>query len=193
MNIFALDNDPKKAARYHCDKHVVKMVIESAQMLSTAHRLLDGELTIEKVTYASGRKGTRKTWTIPNDPIGRDDILYRVAHPHHPSTKWTCESAENYRWHYQLFVSLCEEYTHRYGKHHMSDTKLRDILAILPQNINYAAKRRSPFALAMKSEPQCIDQSDPIGSYRSFYKTKQDKFTMAWTNRRTPKWFNAVT
>jgi hypothetical protein len=43
MNIFYLDKDPIKAAEYSCDKHVVKMILESAQMLCTAHRVLDGE------------------------------------------------------------------------------------------------------------------------------------------------------
>ena len=44
MNIFYLDNDPIKSAELHCDKHVVKMIIEYAQLMSTAHRVLDGEL-----------------------------------------------------------------------------------------------------------------------------------------------------
>ena len=43
MNIFVLDKDPHIAAQMHCDRHVPKMIVESAQMLSTAHRLLDGE------------------------------------------------------------------------------------------------------------------------------------------------------
>ena len=45
MNIFVLDQDTTQAAQLQCDKHVVKMIVESAQMLSTAHRVLDGILT----------------------------------------------------------------------------------------------------------------------------------------------------
>ena len=43
MNIFILDKDPMKAAMMLCDRHVPKMIVESAQMLSTVHRLLDGK------------------------------------------------------------------------------------------------------------------------------------------------------
>ena len=48
MNIFVLDKNPIKAAQQHCDKHVVKMILESAQMLSTAHRILDGKLEMRR-------------------------------------------------------------------------------------------------------------------------------------------------
>ena len=44
MNIFYLHENPEICAEYHCDKHVVKMILETAQMLSTAHRIIDGEL-----------------------------------------------------------------------------------------------------------------------------------------------------
>ena len=44
MNIFVLNKDPVLAAQEQCDKHVVKMIVESAQMLSTAHRMLDGQV-----------------------------------------------------------------------------------------------------------------------------------------------------
>ena len=57
MNIFYLDNDPKVAAEMHCDKHVVKMLVEYAQILSTAHRMVDGEKYIGKSKL--GRKVTR--------------------------------------------------------------------------------------------------------------------------------------
>ena len=52
MNIFYLSTNTDECARYHCDKHVVKMILETAQMLSTAHRVLDGdELADEKILY----------------------------------------------------------------------------------------------------------------------------------------------
>ena len=47
MNIFVLDEDPTIAAQMQCDKHVVKMIVESAQMLSTAHRMLDGKMIMK--------------------------------------------------------------------------------------------------------------------------------------------------
>ena len=72
MNIFYLDSDPYVAAKMHCDKHVVKMILESAQMLSTAHRVLDGD------EYADERG------------------LYKMAHKNHPSTIWVRTSTDNY-------------------------------------------------------------------------------------------------
>lgn len=64
MNIFRLDNDPISAAIYQCDKHVVKMCLETAQLLSTTHRVLDGE-EASPVLY----KATHK-----NHPSARQDV-----------------------------------------------------------------------------------------------------------------------
>ena len=69
MNIFYLHEDPKKAAEYQYNKHVVKMILESAQMLCTAHHLLDG----------------------PDA-----DVPYKIAHKNHPSTVWARQSSQNY-------------------------------------------------------------------------------------------------
>jgi hypothetical protein len=63
MNIFVLDKNPIKAAQQHCDKHVVKMILESAQMLSTAHRILDGKPEMRR--SASG-KTMQKYWVLPD-------------------------------------------------------------------------------------------------------------------------------
>ena len=79
MNIFVLDKDPVKAAQYQCDKHVVKMIVESAQMLSTAHRLLDGKMTvIERVSPKTGKKRKAKVWSIDGSPI--DSVLRSEEH-----------------------------------------------------------------------------------------------------------------
>ncbi len=177
MNIFALDNCPILAAQYHCDKHVVKMIVESAQMLSTAHRVIDGT---EYTQIQNGRKS--RQWKHP------EDQLYKVAHLNHPSSVWTRECAANYGWHYQLFCALCDEYRHRYGKVHATDQKLRNILKWFPSKINRTLPI-TPFKLAMKSSPECMDESNPVESYRKFYHTKQDRFKMVWTNREVPSWF----
>lgn len=185
MNIFILDQNPKTAAMYHCNTHVVKMIVESAQMLSTAHRMLDGKLTIAQVLNKKGQSRKKKIWNHPNRKL--DEALYLVAHPGHPSTKWTLESDDNYDWHYQLFAALCDEYTYRYGKVHMTDTRLRKVLANRPKNIPKIGP--TPFALAMKSNPECMDYGNPVASYRAFYQTKQDRFKMVWTGRPIPQWF----
>lgn len=187
MNIFSLDYDPVRAAIFHCDKHVVKMIVESAQMLSTAHRMLDGKMTTILATTKTGLLRKKKVWTLDDD---RNDILYKVAHPSHPSTKWTALTAANYNWHYRLFVALCDEYTLRYSKIHKSDAMLRTVLGNRPNNIaGHTNSVITPFALAMKQNPECMDPSDPVGSYRKFYKTKQSRFKMVWTKRQVPSWF----
>ena len=180
MNIFVLDKDPVKAAQLQCDKHVVKMIVESAQMLSTTHRMLDGILTLE--LSKNGRKVKR--WVLDDE---REQVVYKAVHMNHPCTVWTRESAGNYAWHYAHFVALCDEYTHRYGKVHATDKLLRDTLAKTPKNIpNHGITQ---FALAMNAQPQCIHPEDPVRSYREFYQTKQDRFSMVWSNRQEPEWF----
>ena len=101
MNIFYLDKRPDDAAEMHCDKHCVKMILEYAQMLSTAHRELDGN--------------------VP-------DILYKSTHKNHPSTIWTRSSKQHYDWLFRLFRMLSAEYTLRYGKFHKTWNKLGKIL-----------------------------------------------------------------
>jgi hypothetical protein len=97
------------------------------------------------------------------------------------------QSSANYRWHFAHFIALCNEYKYRYGKTHMTDTKLRRVLSNYPKNI--PRKKLTPFALAMQNEPQCIFPDDPVKSYRCYYKTKQERFSMVWTKRETPEWF----
>ena len=183
MNIFALHNDPKKAAQMHCDAHISKMVVESGQMLSTVHRMLDGNET--KRLSKSGKRMI-KYWEHPD--INLELTLYKAVHMNHPCTVWSRESSANYKWHYRLFIELAKEYTHRYSKDHATLLKLEKILANPPQNMT--SGNLTPFRLAMKSQPQCMNENDPISSYRQFYQTKQERFNMKWTNRTAPKWFN---
>jgi hypothetical protein len=185
MNVFALDNNPRVAAKFHCDTHVVKMIVESAQMLSTAHRLLDGKKSRVSYVTKKGKHRTKDVWTLAK---AWDSVYYKVAHPKHPSTVWTTLNAGNYSWHYELFCALCDEYTYRYGKIHKTDRLLRDALTRFPKNI--IPGKRTPFALAMKSNPECMDPTNPIESYRAFYRTKQSRFKMVWTGRNVPSWFN---
>lgn len=179
MNIFVLNENPVIAAQEQCDKHVVKMIVESAQMLSTAHRMLDGQV------YRKPSK-SGKTMIKYYDHPDLDDKLYKAVHHGHPCTVWTMESVCNYIWHYKHFIALCDEYMYRYGKRHLTDTLLRDILRTPPARIPHV--ERTPFKLAMGSNPECM-MSDPVASYRAFYQTKQERFTMTWTNRPVPSWF----
>ena len=159
MNIFVLSDNPVIAAQMQCDKHVVKMVLESAQMLSTAHHLC-------------GEAG---------------DVMYRPTHKNHPCSVWARESRSNYQWLYQHFMALCKEYTHRFGKVHLCEQKLSQALKVYPSKINH--KPLTQFALAMSAHPECMIEERPVESYRKYYKTKKDNFKMVWTNREVPDWF----
>ena len=121
MNIFYLDQKPETCAQLHCDKHVVKMIIEYAQLMSTAHRTLDGEMYVDKT--ANGR--SIKRWRLNEN----EDIIYKASHINHPSGIWTRASDSNYTWLYTMWVELCNEYTHRYGRTHLTEEKLAHILA----------------------------------------------------------------
>jgi len=182
MNRFKIEETPEECAKSHCDKHCPKMIVEEAQMLSTVHRLLDG--VVEMRPSKSGKRMV-KYHRLDDD---REDVLYRPVHAGHPCTKWAMESTANYQWAYDLFVALCKEYTHRYGKVHLSETKLMMPLLQLPYNLPKGPLTEMP--LAMGSNPECIDYDDIIGSYRRYYATKKDRFKMVWANRDEPKWWN---
>lgn len=186
MNLFILDTCPVKAAQLQCDKHVPKMIVESGQMLSTAHRMLDG--IMEKRPSKSG-KTMVKYWRMENQYY--ETTLYSAVHTHHPCTVWTMESSENYKWHYEHFLALCDEYTYRYDKTHKTDRILRDILSIMPVNMPQK-NQLTEFKLAMKANPECIALGDPVKAYQAFYQTKQTRFNMVWTRRDVPDWFQRV-
>jgi len=102
LNIFFVDSDPVVAAQSLVDKHVVKMILESAQLLSTAHRLLDGEEFEGKTK--TGRKAKR--WKLHD---ARENVIYSATHINHPSAVWCRQSVENYNWLVDHFFALMLE------------------------------------------------------------------------------------
>ena len=73
MNVFYLDEDPRQCAEWMVDRHVVKMIVETAQLLSTAHRLLDGEELIVELRHKdTGKVKKKNVWILPDD---RNDIV----------------------------------------------------------------------------------------------------------------------
>jgi len=179
MNIFHLDKDPIAAAQMMCDKHVVKMIVEYAQLMSTAHRVLDGELYLDKTK--NGRK--IKRWKL--DGAAQERLLYKASHVNHPSNIWVRENNNNYRWLYKHFKELCKEYTRRYGKVHMTQEKLSSQLWFSPRNINQVGKM-TEFAQAM---PDDCKMRDAVEAYRKYY-IKEKSYMAKWTNRAVPNWFS---
>ena len=100
MNIFYLNENPELCAQEHNDKHVVKMCIEYAQLLSTAHRVLDGELWYGKTV--NGRKIARYFL----DDGEMNEVLYKASHIRHPSNIWVRDSVQHYEWLYDMWTSL---------------------------------------------------------------------------------------
>ncbi len=139
MNIFYFYDCPKKSAQAQPDKMLVKMPLETAQMLCTAHRELDGD------DYA--------------DKVG----LYKRAYWNHPCTIWARETSENYWWLFKHFLALGDEYTYRYGKEHSSVAKLKYVLQTYPKAIK--EDERTTVAQAM---PEEYKDEDPIVAYRNY-------------------------
>ncbi len=121
MNIFFLNLLPGICAKQHIDAHVVKMIIEYAQMLCTSHRVLDGKQIIE--LSKTNRK--IKRWVIDDTELNTK--LYKSTHVNHPCSVWIRQSILNYSWLYELFIKLCDEYMYRFGKTHLTDYKLRKL------------------------------------------------------------------
>ena len=176
MNIFVLSRDPYIAAREMCDKHVVKMIVESAQMLSTCHRMLDG--IPEKRSSVSGKRMI--TYYKLDD--WREQHLYKAVHYKHPCNVWLRENVSNYQWLYRHFLALLAEYRLRYGKEHACE-KLIDPLAAVPFNINNG--ELTEFAQAMPDE---CKGSNVVEAYRNYY-TKYKNTFATWKIRETPSWF----
>ena len=179
MNIFFLHRDPEQAAKEHVDKHVVKMIVEYAQLLSTAQRMLDG---VEWIDYG---KNNRKIKRYKLENPNADKIIYKACHYNHPSAVWVRESKLHYQWLYRLFKKLGHEYTHRYGKVHSTNMKLNHILERVPNTIGEGWREPPP---AMQHYPQCIVPGDSIQSYRNYYIEAKAYFAK-WSKRDMPDWF----
>jgi len=175
MNIFYLHEDTQECAKQHLDKHVVKMILEYAQLLSTAHRLLDGYEYEGK--SISGRKAMR--WKLDDE---REDNLYMASHMKHPSGIWCRESLDNYWWLYNLWRDLMREYTFRYGKHHVAE-KLIPFLSFPPTNIPVGAATPMPQCM-----PEQYKVPDSIQAYKNYYIGDKQRFAV-WTNRPIPEWY----
>jgi len=176
MNIFYLDSNPKTCAEMHHDKHCSKMLVEYAQLMSTAHRVLDGVQYTDRTL--SGRRIQR--WHHNND-----DDLYKASHINHPSNLWLRLSKNNYKFLYEMWCHLHDEFLKRYGKPHMSYTKLHKVLANPPKNCG-----DMPFTQPAQTMPEDVKHQDSIIAYRNYYiKYKKDFAT--WRTS-TPAWYKTA-
>lgn len=162
MNIFILDQDPKKCAAYHCDKHVNKMIIEHLQMMSVA---LDHH----------GLNPARK----------KDGNFYSVrGFKNHPCTKWVKESQSNFTWTWELTWYLCKEFEIRYGKEHSGVNSLKSI-RFDEVGVFYPDLGITQLAQAMPDF--CKVKDDAVQAYRNYYNWMKWRFA-TWKTT-APLWW----
>lgn len=146
MNIFATDINPVICAQQHCDVHVIKMILETAQMLSTAHFI-----------------------------FSRKRVGYRATHINHPCAYWVRSSIQNYKWAYDLFVALLDEYEYRFGRVHKS-SEHKKALAQIPPLPDIGLTQ---FVKAMPNEFRSLSS---CASYRRYMRAKLAE----WQSRPKP-------
>ncbi len=198
MNIFVLDRNPEIAASYHCDRHVVKMIVEYAQLLSTAHRLIDGQRYSWNAKLPNGRSKVITFMKLEGEHVELcyddttskyavevfDRKCYNLTHYNHPSAVWARTTDSNYIWLVELFKCVLHEYKKRYGKIHASN-KLLEFFLNAPKNIPRG--QLTPFALAM---PDQYKVDDEVISYQNYYVGDKARFAK-WTNTPVPEWFSS--
>jgi hypothetical protein len=134
MNIFYLHKDPREAARLQYNKHVVKMILESAQMLCTAHHCY-------------------------GDKWQKENVPYKQAHLNHPSTVWARRSKATYMWLFKHMMGLGYEYWLRYGKQHLSISKCSMFLSKPPVHIQGEEFVQPPQAMPDEYKDPCSIQA----------------------------------
>lgn len=188
MNIFILSKNAKRAARFHCDKHVIKMILESIQLLTCAW-------------YSFGLPGweaeiSAKVAEHPVTKMHGDDAkttVYKRTHANHPCSLWVQKSAANYAWLVDMTRELCLEKRRRWPKTlpHKCEAYL-DALQTPPPLLKDVGQ--TPFAVAISSteirakRPRCTeDELECIEAYRDYYAF--DKPFASWKCDDAPDWF----
>lgn len=205
MNIFYLDHNPIYCAKYHCDKHVIAMIKESAQLLCTAIRIAGGKET--EIIYPNGKK--KKVWLLSDETYdfkpeiinsGGCEIvkyhlilssgLYVQTHINHPCSIWIRESYANWSYVFNLMFELQSEWQYRFHDNdqyflHKSVTTLsRSDAAGKAMKFLDCRKQFTKPALCMPDEFKC---EDAIMSYRNLYKNGKTNLH-SWTKRKQPHW-----
>lgn len=168
MNLFLLEWDLADCSRSHCDKHVVKMILEACQMMYTAwHMSPEGLPRNAPVCTSTGDPGYR-----------------RLSNPNHPMARWVRESSSNYAITATLAHFLSQEYTYRYKRTHACD-----------EHVVWLMKNPPTFARSGATMiPQCMPEEykvngNPVEAYRRYYRGEKARFAR-WTSRDPPGWWN---
>lgn len=159
MNIFYLDECPIKAAQAMCNRHVLKMVLESGQLLCSAHHY------------------------YPNADNKYIQNVYLLTHKNHPCSIWVRTSIHHYNWLMEHAKALCAEYTFRYEKEHLTEQVLR-LLDVYQPSIPDVGWSEPP-----KCMPLIYHRSSTVDSYRAYYRLdKMRNIDCRWKKREKPQW-----
>ena len=169
MNIFYLSHKQSRCARWHCDKHVVKMILETAQLLYTAHWVL----------------GRTDFSTAPLQKSKPQRGYQPIKNKNHPSAIWARESLDHYRWLCTLGAYLCREYKFRFGqgKEHSCQKHIYWLKVNMPP-LKMTGWRQPPQAM-----PDEFRRKDSIAAYRAYY-IGGKAHLLKYSKRHTPHWIN---
>lgn len=193
MNLFVLHLNALKAARYHADKHVVKMLLEACQLLYSAHwvaaypELLNYRYSVKLSQEQKKLSVPESMLTAPASLTRPDSQGYRPVHLHHPCAKWVRESIGNYYWTCQLALALADEYMYRFGsknaKVHSCEAHALWLLDNIPELPSF---EQTEFVQAMYDEFKC---DDAVEAYRAYYRgSKGDRGLLQYSRREQPEW-----
>ena len=161
MNIFFLQKDPQWAANALCDKHVPKMLLESAQMLSTAVQ----------------------------ENIGKVEELYKPAYPNHPMTKWVGFTRNNFVWALENAVFINQEYTKRFKKIHKSSKVINLIYDKELTNCVLRQMHEDYITTPPQCMPDEYKDKDYVTAYRKYYKGAKAYFAKWQRGVSAPDWW----
>jgi|LakMenEpi03Aug12_release.lakeMendotaPanAssembly.Ray.scaffolds.fasta_scaffold37511_5 hypothetical protein len=181
MNLFILDTDPIQAARDHCDNHLVKMILEGAQILGSTMWIQNGITSRKEINALTE---VPDYWNgFPRQTPEGVPLPYGIGFANHPSSKWTRSSYENWKWTVDLCVEMSFEHERRWGR----VTSMRKIVEWFASHRppGLAEIGITPFYLAM---PDQIKTEDPVHSYRLYYAGWKEYFAK-WKSSE-PSWWN---
>jgi len=171
MNLFILSLCFRECAEAMFDKHISKMIIEAAQMLSTAKHILD--------PFKDDEDGAR--------------IIYAISHKNHPVSIWIRTSLENYLWTLDMVDAMHEEWRFRYGHgdnhYHSSFIIAQYLRTYCPPAEVFPERGLTPFAQAMPDE---YKSADAVESYRKYYQSPDKRRIASWKKREAPEWWNEI-
>lgn len=177
MNLFLLSLIPQENAEMHCDQHVVKMILEGTQIVCTVlhiDRALD--------TYCP-RPLEKHELALVRDQAASYPDWYKPTHVNHPLVVWARQSLEHFSFVRSYVSALHEEYRYRFQKACHKSGALCETLPFP----NHVPSIPGPikFVLCMPEEYQ--NPSDPVQSYRDFYKGAKTSF-VKYKYRAPPTW-----